>query len=190
MNLMEHKVKSFNIGDIEGIERKRIDYHLGLYKGYVDNLNSIYKTLEKTEDKQTIANIRRRISFELCGVVNHEKYFSQLEGGYKEIPSGKLKDLVEKQFSSFDNFIEEIKETAMSTRGIGWTMVYYDKDIDSLHIVWITDHELGAVSLPIVFALDMWEHSYVNNHRPEDKKEYVDAFMDAVNWEEVSRRVS
>jgi Fe-Mn family superoxide dismutase len=41
----------------------------------------------------------------------------------------------------------------------------------------------------IVLALDMWEHSYMLDYAPSEKKHYVEAFFKNLNWEVVAGRV-
>jgi len=96
--------------------------------------------------------------------------------------------LVQKQFGSFDGFIGAIQQTAAVMRGIGWVMVVYDSTRKTLHIYWTVDHELGAVSLPTIVALDMWEHSYMLDHPPSEKGKYVEAYLRAINWQYVAQR--
>ena len=68
-------------------------------------------------------------------------------------------------------------------RGIGWILLTCDKG--AFHMLWVSDHELGNVSMPAVLAVDMWEHAYMTDYAPADKLNYVDAYLAAVNWKKV-----
>ena len=51
------------------------------------------------------------------------------------------------------------------------------------HTSFVGDHELGQLAgLPIILVLDLWEHAYMADHLPADKKSYIDAFFDNINW--------
>lgn len=190
-----YQPKEFSIPDIEGISKKTIEVHIGLYNGYVTNLNEHYKKIQELcknpDNAIAIPALTRRIPFELAGVRNHEYYFGALEGGSALLPdSGTLAKVIQKQFGSFDTFTDCIKNTAAMMRGIGWVMVAYDKTRGMLHMYWIVDHELGTVNLPTVLAIDMWEHSYMIDYPPADKGSYVAAYLDAVNWNTVEEQFS
>ena len=193
--MKEYKPQEFSIPDVKGISKKTIEVHLGLYGGYVTNLNTHYKKIQELckdpDNKEAISALTRRIPFELAGIRNHEHYFGALENGAKPLPdSAGLSKLVHEQFGSFESFRTCIENTATMMRGIGWAMVAYDKTRNVLHMYWIVDHELGTVNLPTVLAIDMWEHSYMIDYLPTDKGKYVAAYLDAINWEKVEEQFS
>ena len=81
--------------------------------------------------------------------------------------------------------LEKFKALAL-TRGIGWAMVWYDPNSDQLIQSWVDEQHLGQLSQCIpVLALDMWEHSYLFDYTPAQKKEYVEAFFANLNWKSV-----
>jgi Fe-Mn family superoxide dismutase len=75
------------------------------------------------------------------------------------------------------------------TRGIGWSIVYFDPVAETPHVAWVGDHEQGQLgSLPIMLVLDMWEHAFMVDYVPADKKQYVEAFFKNLNWEVIESR--
>ncbi len=168
--------QKFNIPELKGISAKTIEEHLKLYAGYVKNLN------ETLEGKQDI----RRLGFEYNGMRNHEVYFSILEGGPVLLSdsSSLMKRIVE-DFSSFDSFITNFKSIAL-TRGIGWAMLYYDRQQKCLISTWVEEQHISQLQgCSLILALDMWEHSYVADYQPSGKKAYVEDFFQNLNWEKV-----
>lgn len=196
MGMEKYTAKEFAIPAIEGISREAIDVHLGLYQGYVSNLNAHYEQIERLrkdnpEDTMLVSALTRRIVFELAGVKNHDVYFGNLVGGAMDCPADSpLHAQIQKQYGSCDTFKQHIHDTAAMMRGIGWTLVLYDKEQSAFHIVWVTDHELGNVNLPAVIALDMWEHAYMVDYRPATKKSYINAYLNALNWRVIADRFS
>ncbi len=168
--------KKFNIGTLKGISSKTIEEHLKLYAGYVKNLN------ETLEGKQDI----RRLGFEYNGMRNHEIYFTSLEGGMKALSENSLlKKQIETDFNSFDAWLVSFKAIAL-TRGIGWAMLYYDRENKCLINNWVEEQHINHLqNCPIILALDMWEHSYVADYAPSGKKNYVEDFFLNLNWEKV-----
>jgi Fe-Mn family superoxide dismutase len=95
---------------------------------------------------------------------------------------------VSEKYGSWEGFIAHIKEVA-GTRGIGWVVVYADPRAETLHTAFINDHEIGQLAgLPILLAVDLWEHAYMVDYLPAEKKTYVEAFLDNVNWSAVEAR--
>ena len=189
-----YKVKQFSLPSVPGISPETMAIHLQLYEGYVKNLNGLSTTLttlkeNKKENTRTITEVARRIGFELAGVINHELYFSALSGGPRPCPSH-MQSIIEKQFQSFEAFVEDIANMARETRGIGWVLVLHDTERNVLHPVWVADHEIGGVCLPCILAVDMWEHAYLRDYTPKEKGDYVRAYMNAINWEVVADRLT
>ena len=186
---MQYEVKTFDIGELEGISSKTIEEHLGLYKGYVTHVNHIRAELANVTDGYAKAEMQRRLGFEFGGMKNHEYYFAQFEGGANEIPDGEFKNLVEAGWISTEAFVEHLNSLAL-TRGVGWVMCYIDRATNQLVTTWVDEQHLGQLAdLDIVLALDMWEHSYMLDYAPNAKKEYIAAFFANLNWEVVAKRV-
>lgn len=184
-----YEAKTFDIPALDGLSPRAIEEHLGLYKGYVKHTNHILQELENVEDEYAKAEMRRRLGFEFAGMKNHEYYFAQFEGGAKQCPDSTLTSVAKSQFGSFDNFVAHIRAVA-GTRGVGWTMCYTNPSKDTLFCAWVDEHHIGGlVDLDIVLALDMWEHAYMLDYAPSEKKSYVDAFFSNLNWEVVAARM-
>ena len=185
---MEYVARKFTIPELKGLSQKQMEVHLSLYEGYVKHVNlireRIAKLKESDEDNSFIINeLRRRFGFEFDGMRMHEYYFEQFEGGQtKPNEDMPLMSAATEKYGSWDAFIAHIKEVA-GTRGIGWVIVYYDPSGRVLHTTFVNDHELGQLAgLPIILAVDLWEHAYMVDYVPADKKSYVEAFLENVNW--------
>lgn len=181
--------KTFALPPLEGISEKQIAVHLALYEGYVKHTNVLREQIAKlTElDKDgyafAITETRRRLGFEFNGMRMHEYYFSQFENGAQALNTeSPLAHAVTEKYGSVDAFIAHFKGVGMS-RGIGWTVLYQDKEGDTVHIAWVTDHELGQLGgLNIILAMDMWEHAFMVDYVPAEKKNYIEAFFNNLNW--------
>lgn len=188
----QYKVKKFNIPSLEDISDKQIEEHLKLYKGYVTHTNTIFEQVTKwiTDDmegnKYVISELWRRLGFEFDGMRNHEYYFGALEGGKQAFnPESAVGKAIVAHYGSYDSLYMGMKFVA-STRGSGWAMLYYDPVVKSFIGGWVDEHHLGALStLPIVLAIDCWEHAYMVDHTPGERGVYVDAYLNNVNWKTV-----
>ncbi|MBA3788987.1 superoxide dismutase [Patescibacteria group bacterium] len=192
---MTYTARTFTLPELKGLSKKQLDVHIALYEGYVKHANLIMEKIDRlhADDAEgnayLVAELRRRFGFEFDGMRMHEYYFEQFENG-AQVPKNEspLLDVVLDKYESWENFIAQIKEVC-GTRGIGWTVVYYDPAGRTLHTAWVNDHEIGQLAgLPIILAVDMWEHAYMVDYVPADKKTYVEAFLENVNWEVVEKR--
>lgn len=180
--------KQFNIGELKGISAKNIEEHLKLYSGYVKHTNIILEKIEEySQDLEKngyiIGILHRRLGFEFGGVRNHEYYFSSLENGPKSLSeNSELKKTIIKDFGSFEEWLTKFQNLALS-RGIGWAMLSYDKETKQLLNHWVDEQHIGQlISTSPILCLDMWEHSYYLNYAPAEKKKYVEAFFENLNW--------
>jgi superoxide dismutase, Fe-Mn family len=190
---MSYTPRQFNIPDINGISKKTIEEHLKLYAGYVKHANVIDdKIAEYKKDSESnsyaLSELKRRFSFEFNGMRNHEYYFEQLEGGHKTLMDHPLNDQMIKDFGSVENWLSEFKSICM-TRGIGWAILWYDKVNDKLINSWVDEQHLGHLNgLAFIYGIDMWEHSYLMDYVPADKKQYVESYLMATNQEVAGAR--
>ena len=181
----------FNIGALKGISAKNIEEHLKLYSGYVKNSNLIIEKIgelaSNTEkNAYIVGELQRRFSFEFNGMRNHEYYFKSLENGAKNLlANSQLKKAIEKQTPSFEVWLGGFKALAM-TRGIGWAVLCYDKQTEQLMHTWIDEQHLGQLNgLNWVLGVDMWEHAFIYDYSTSEKKKYVEAFFENLNWEAI-----
>jgi superoxide dismutase, Fe-Mn family len=192
---MTYEAKTFDIPTLEGISERTIKEHLGLYAGYVKHVNLIHEKIEELKQDSeknayALSEVQRRLGFEFGGMKNHEAYFSQFEGGAKNIPQeSELYKSCTYLWGSWDAFLAQFKATAM-TRGIGWAMLSLDRKAQRLIISWVDEQHLGQLpATEVVLALDMWEHSYMLDYAPSEKKSYIEAFFKNLNWEVVASRI-
>ena len=153
--------KKFNIGKLQGISAKTIEEHLKLYSGYVSHTNLCLNKLDElardlTKNGYERGEVQRRFGFEYDGMRNHEVYFDSLSDGAKDISKdSELYKSIAYLWGSFDAWLARFKSMAM-TRGIGWTMLYFDKKEMRLLNAYVEDHELGQlVGRTPILALDM-----------------------------------
>ena len=190
---MEYQEKKFDIPELEGISKKSVDEHLGLYSGYVKNFNAISSMMgelakDAEKNMHPLSEIIRRRSFEFGGMRLHEYYFTQFEGGAKEPASKVFLDAVVKDYHKMEYLIEMMKAVA-KMRGPGWAMLYYDKEGEQFLTGFTGEQHQGHfVTLPIILALDVWEHAFILDYGATGKGKYIDAFFKNLNWGVIEKR--
>lgn len=124
------------------------------------------------------------------GFYNHTLFWNNLAKD-KGKPSQELEQAISKAFGSFDKFKEAFNNAAKTRFGSGWAWLVLNKD-KSLAVGSTANQDNPLMdNSPVkgspLLALDVWEHAYYlkyQNRRPE----YIDAFWNVVNWEEVNNR--
>ena len=193
---MTYQPKTFAIKDLVGISAKSIEEHIGLYQGYVKNFNAITASIEEMladpeKNVHQIAELTRRRSFEFGGMRLHELYFPQLSGGVSALnEKGALGIALAAQYGSVEAALMQLRRVSMM-RGPGWAILYYDKDAATFHIGFTGEQHQGHfVALPIILALDVWEHAYILDYGAGGRGAYVDAFFANCSWTVAEERFS
>ncbi len=96
-----------------------------------------------------------------------------------------------KEFGSFDKFKETFSNAAKTRFGSGWAWLYLTAD-KKLAVGSTPNQDnplmdVSAVKGTPLLTLDVWEHAYYLKYQNK-RADYVDAFWNVVNWEEVGRR--
>ncbi|HLP74442.1 MAG TPA: superoxide dismutase [Bacteroidales bacterium] len=126
------------------------------------------------------------------GFYNHTIFWNNLSKEPGK-PSSDLSSAIDKAFGSFDKFKETFSNAAKTRFGSGWAWLVLTPDKKlAVGSTGNQDNPLMDISqfkgTPLL-TLDVWEHAYYlkyQNRRPE----YIDAFWNVVNWNEVNRRYS
>jgi len=189
---MQYTEKKFDIPQLDGISAKSVEEHLGLYAGYVKNFNAIAgKLAEYAKDTeanaQALSELIRRKSFEFDGMRLHEYYFEQFEGGAKELDKNSaLAQMFEK---GYRGYFKEYFKAIGGMRGPGWAVLYWDPVGKEFQAGFVGEQHQGHfVTLPVVLALDVWEHAYLLDYGAAGKAKYIDAFFKNINWSAIEQR--
>lgn len=191
---MNYEPKKFSLPKLDGISEKSVEEHIGLYEGYVKNFNAISALLpEYAKDSEkhahALSELIRRRSFEFGGMRLHEAYFPQFEEGAVALnPESPLVKQIEKEYHKVEYFIEYMKAIA-KMRGPGWAILYWD-DSAKQFLAGFTgeQHQGHFVTLPIILAIDVWEHAYLLDYGAQGKGKYLDAFFKNLNWGVIEQR--
>jgi len=178
---------------ISGLSEQSLENHFTLYRGYINNFNKfndILVIMEKEEKfgMPEFAELNRRLGWEFNGMRLHELYFENLIKNPKVIDkNSELFKKIEKEWGSYEMWEKDFKAMA-GMRGIGWVILYYDKEADRLFNVWINEHDAGhfAGCQPLL-VMDVFEHAYMTDYGIK-RADYIEAFMKIIDWEEAARR--
>lgn len=170
------------------ISAKTISFHYGKHhKTYLDNLNKlIVNTKFEGKDLEYIVlNSSGSIFNNAAQVWNHTFYWDCLTPN-KTKPEGLLKDAIDKNFQSYENFVNEFTASCLSLFGSGWVWLVKDKN-DKLSI--IQESNAGNPMLHGLYPIlccDVWEHAYYID-KQNRRGDYVKEFFEYINWDFVAQ---
>jgi Fe-Mn family superoxide dismutase len=174
---------------LTGISDDQIAQHWKLYEGYVKAANGLLDGTANAEPgSPTWAELKRRLAFEVDGIVLHEYYFGSLASGSKLHPGSDLSVDLGAAWGSVGAWREDFAKTG-GMRGVGWVILYRDPTTGGLFNWWVSSHEQGhpAGFIPVL-VLDVFEHAWMVDYGAGGRETYVTAFLDNVNWEVVEQR--
>lgn len=181
--------------DITVVNREQFEVHVRLYEGYVKKINEIDVILQNNPRREKanstfsfFRECKRGETYALNGVILHELYFENVGGGEGvNVANPSVSVQLEMDFGSYNNWEEDFIATAKASRG--WAVLCYDQRSQRLRNISLDAHDLGniAYSAPIL-VLDVYEHAYFLQYA-DDKTEYINRFMENINWEVVINRM-
>jgi superoxide dismutase, Fe-Mn family len=166
-------------------------HHSKHHKAYVDGANNALAQMAEARESGQFQNINRLekdLAFHLGGHVNHSIFWTNLAPGSDGAPEGELGAAVDEYFGSFDKFKAHFTAAAMGIQGSGWAVLSYDPVGAQLVIQQLFDQQGNTAQGTIpVLQLDMWEHAFYLDYQ-NVKADYVAAFWNIINWENVHQR--
>lgn len=177
----------------EGFSDQLLKNHFTLYQGYVKNTNLLFDKImalvkEGKSDQPEFAELKRRFGWEFNGMRLHELYFgNMIKGGKLLDQKNKLAKKLIDQFGSLENWEKAFRATG-AMRGIGWVVLAYDKESNTLFNLWINEHDVGhlAGAVPLL-VMDVFEHAFMLDYGLK-RADYVAAFFKTIDWDVVSKR--
>ena len=179
------------------IDSKTMEIHHGKHhQGYTNNLNGAINGTEL--DGKSIEDILKNLDMDNGpvrnnggGYFNHSLFWEIMSPNGGGSPTGELVDAINNSFGSFENFKDEFSTAAKTRFGSGWAWLCVHKG-GELEVCSTPNQDnplmpgVGCKGTPIL-GLDIWEHAYYLNYQNR-RPDYVNAFFNVINWEEVSRR--
>ena len=171
-------------------------HHTKHHQTYINNVNAalegtefadlpIEELVKKT--KSLPENLQGPVRNNGGGHANHSLFWTVMSPNGGGAPVGDVGKAIESQLGGLEKFKEAFTKAALTRFGSGWAWLSVTPDkkvvVESSAN---QDSPLMDGNTPIL-ALDVWEHAYYlkyQNRRPE----YIGAFFNVVDWNEVERR--
>lgn len=179
------------------IDARTMEIHHGKHhNGYVTKLNGAVEgtDLEGKSLEELLTNVSKyptAVRNNGGGHYNHSLFWTVMGPNKGGEPSGDLADAINNAFGSFDKFKEEFSNAAATRFGSGWAWLIV-KDDGSLAVTSTPNQDNPVMDVADekgtpVLGIDVWEHAYYlkyQNKRPD----YIAAFWNVINWDEVAKR--
>ncbi|KXZ23093.1 superoxide dismutase [Bacillus nakamurai] len=172
-------------------------HHTKHHNTYVTNLNKAIEgsaLAEKSVDELVAdlnavpEDIRAAVRNNGGGHANHSLFWTLLSPNGGGEPTGELAEEIKSVFGSFDAFKEKFAAAATGRFGSGWAWLVVNNGKLEITSTPNQDSPLSEGKTPIL-GLDVWEHAYYLNYQNR-RPDYISAFWNVVNWDEVSRLYS
>jgi Fe-Mn family superoxide dismutase len=173
-------------------------HHTKHHQGYINNLNSAlekYPEFHNLELEEILRNlnqlpeeIRTAVRNNGGGHYNHSLFWEIMKPNGGGEPKGKLKEEIERNFGSFEEFKKIFSETAIKHFGSGWAwlVITSDKKL-KVYSMLNQDNPFMNGDIPIM-GLDVWEHAYYLKYQNR-RTEYVEAWWHVVNWDKIEENL-
>lgn len=178
------------------IDARTMEIHHGKHHaGYTNNLNA---AIEGTDlDGKSIEDILKNLDMNNAavrnnggGYYNHDLFWKVMSPNGGGQPTGALAEAINTAFGSYEGFKDAFAKAAATRFGSGWAWLC--KKDGKLEICSTPNQDnplmpgVGCGGTPLL-GIDVWEHAYYlhyQNRRPD----YINAFFNVINWEEVAKR--
>ena len=180
------------------IDAQTMEIHHGKHhNAYVTNLNAALEKAPELADKSLddlLRNlnsvpeaVRTAVRNNGGGHWNHSQFWKTMGPNGGGGPTGKLADAINAAFGDFEKFKEAFNAAGVGRFGSGWVWLVNESGKLAITSTPNQDNPLMDGKAPPILGNDVWEHAYYlkyQNRRPD----YLKAWWNTVNWEEVGRR--
>ena len=172
-------------------------HHDKHHAGYTKNLNAALEKYPEFFEKSIESiladinavpeEIRMAVRNNGGGYFHHNLWWTELSPNADGEAIGTLAEAIKKDFGDFESFKGQLTVAATGRFGSGWA--WLSKRSDKTLIIHSTPNQDSPLSQGLIplMGIDVWEHAYYLKYQNR-RKDFVDAFWNVVDWEEIERR--
>lgn len=179
------------------IDARTMEIHHGKHHAaYVNNLNAALEGSEHAgksleELMAIMSTLSPAVRNNGGGHWNHSMFWTVLGPDGGGAPAGELADAINAAFGNLDEFKKQFAQAGATRFGSGWAWLSVDAD-GKLFVSSTPNQDNPLMDVAEkrgtpVLGLDVWEHAYYLNYQNR-RPDYISAFWNVVNWNEVARR--
>ncbi|HIC69945.1 MAG TPA: superoxide dismutase, partial [Candidatus Latescibacteria bacterium] len=172
-------------------------HHSKHHNAYITNVNTALEGHGDLASKDVVdliadldsvpETIRTAVRNNGGGHANHSLFWTVIGPGAGGQPGGDLANAIDSDLGGFDSFKEKFSAAGATRFGSGWAwLVAKDGKLDVLSTPNQDSPVMTGEGTPLL-GMDVWEHAYYLNYQNR-RPDYIAAFFNVINWEEVARR--
>lgn len=165
-------------------------HHSRHHQGYVNGLNNALSKLAEARENDDFSLVKhwsRESAFHGGGHFLHAMFWEVMGPNGGGEPSDRtLASAINSSFGSFDGFKRHFKAASGAVEGSGWGVLAYEPNSGNLIIHQVErQSDLSLWATRPLLMVDVWEHAYYLKYQNR-RGDYVENFMNVVNWEKVA----
>ena len=173
------------------ISAQTLAFHHGKHlAAYVNNLNGLLdgSGFENATLEEIVCKATGGILNNAGQILNHNLYFGQFAAPKADNkPTGKLAEMIARDFGSFEAFKEEFQKKGATLFGSGWVWLSADRDGKL-----VITQEVNAANpiqkgLKPLLTFDVWEHAYYLDYQNR-RLDHLAALWQIVDWSVIAAR--
>ncbi|MGC6500408.1 MAG: superoxide dismutase [Henriciella sp.] len=173
------------------ISEDTLNFHYGKHhNAYVTNLNKLTEgtdldgaSLEEVIQTAAGDPAKAGLFNNAAQVWNHTFYWHSMKPGGGGRPTGRISELIDRDFGSYEDFSEAFKTAGGTQFGSGWAWLVLKDGKLEIRKTPNAETPLTEAGTTPLLTMDVWEHAYYldyQNARPT----YMASFLDnLVNWD-------
>ena len=181
------------------IDAQTMQIHHGKHhQTYVTNLNASLDKHPELRDKSldelmkdlssVPEDIRTAVRNNGGGHWNHSRFWVMMRPPSNTAPQGAIADAINSAFGGFDKFKEQFQAAGLGRFGSGWAWLVATNGTLEITSTANQDNPLME-GKKAVLGVDVWEHAYYLKYQNR-RADYLTAWWNVVNWDEVNRLLS
>lgn len=185
---------AFKYGDLAphmSEEQVKIHYEKH-HQAYVNGANNILQKLDKARADGADMDMKaalKELSFQIGGHLLHSLFWGNISPKGGGQPKGRLAEVLEKEFGSFERFKKEFTQAATSAEGSGWAALTFCRKTGRPIIMQVEKHNFNVYpTFRILMVLDVFEHAYYLDYK-NDRAKFVENFWSIAGWDAVNKRL-
>lgn len=172
------------------ISEKTVEYHYWKHeKAYIENLNRLIAGTDYAD--MELEDIIRKSDGALFNNAsqawNHIFYFFSFSPDGGGEPEGKLREAIDRDFGSFEQFKKDFVDAGVGLFGSGW--VWLARDLNGKLFILPKSNAGNPLcdGLVPILTFDVWEHAYYLDYQNR-RAEALNRLWDIIDWDVVQSR--
>nr|AHA80841.1 manganese superoxide dismutase [Pleurotus ostreatus] len=164
-------------------------HHQKHHQTYVNGLNAAEESYASAQSTKEQIKLQSALKFNGGGHINHSLFWKNLapaSGDGGKLPDGPLKQAIERDFGTVEDFKKKFNTTTAAVQGSGWGWLGFNPTTKKLEVTTTPNQDPLITHAPII-GVDIWEHVRARQYK-NVKPDYLNAIWNVINFKEAEAR--